>query len=137
MTTTPDPRPSVSVVGIESRVTGFRCATCGLPSLWASPRCASCGGRPEPTTFDGWGLVWSSTVVRVPVPGRTPPYSLAYVDLHDGPRILAHMVLDGEPRRTMPGTPVRVVRLDDAGDVLVEVVGAVPTGAVPTGAVPS
>jgi uncharacterized OB-fold protein len=29
-------------------------------------------------------------VVRVPVPGRTPPYALAYVDLDDGPRVLAH-----------------------------------------------
>jgi uncharacterized OB-fold protein len=52
--------------------------------------------------------------VRVPVPGRTPPYGLAYVDLDDGPRILAHA----------PGTPdvgarVRLAPKTPDGDLAV------------------
>lgn len=70
-------------------------------------------------------------MVRVPVPGRTPPYGLAYVDLDDGPRILAHVAddvadhgtVDGSPvERVAPGTRMRVSGSTDLGDVQVETV---------------
>lgn len=35
--------------------------------------------------------MWSATVVRIPVPGREPPYALAYLDLDDGPGVLTHL----------------------------------------------
>lgn len=53
-------------------------------------RCPVCGGTCDLAEFGPGGAVFAATVLRVPVPGRTPPYSLAYVDLDDGPRILAH-----------------------------------------------
>jgi uncharacterized OB-fold protein len=61
--------------------------------------------------------------VRVPVPGRTPPYGLAYVDLDDGPRLLAHVHQpddDGaDTARLAPGTRVSLIGATDVGDVLV------------------
>ena len=120
MTTIPDPRPVVADAPGGPAVAGARCSSCGHPSLWVSPRCQVCGGLPGPATFGPAGSVWSSTVVRVPVPGRTPPYALAYVDLDDGPRVLAHVA--GTTERLAPGTRVRVRGTTDDGDVLVEAV---------------
>lgn len=79
--------------------------------------------------FGPSGTVWSSTVVRVPVPGRTPPYGLAYVDLDNGPRVLAHVAdpgtdtgTDPGTERVPPGTRVTIVGETLDGDVLVAVV---------------
>ncbi len=123
MTTVPDPRPHVVALESGLRLAGTRCEDCGLPSLWDPPRCASCGGRLRPESFGPDGTVWSSTVVRVPVPGRTPPYALAYVDLDDGPRVLAHVVAPDAPaapmERLMPGVRVRLVTSTADGDVAV------------------
>jgi hypothetical protein len=61
--------------------------------------------------------VFAATVLRVPVPGRTPPYGLAYTDLDDGPRILAHV--DPPDRALSPGTRVRLIGTTPEGDPLV------------------
>jgi uncharacterized protein len=82
-----DPRPVVAAGGL---VEGRRCTACAEPSAFAWPACPACGGPVEPARFGPGGTVWSATVVRIPVAGRTPPYALAYVDLDDGPRVLAH-----------------------------------------------
>jgi uncharacterized OB-fold protein len=60
--------------------------------------------------------VWSATVVRVPVPGRTPPYVLAYVDLDEGPRVLAHVA--GTDATAPPiGSTVHVCGVGADGDL--------------------
>lgn len=69
--------------------------------------------------FGPGGIVWSSTVVRVPVPGRTPPYTVAYVDLDDGPRVLCHV--DGLTNRPPVGHRVRLCGTTADGDLLVEI----------------
>ena len=121
MSTTPDPRPRLGDRSGVPMVEGSRCGVCRHPSLWSPPRCARCGApRPERATFGPAGTVWSSTVVRVPVPGRTPPYGLAYVDVDDGPRLLAHVLAgDGVAARLAPGTRVVLRGTTDDGDVLV------------------
>lgn len=88
------------------------------------PRCPSCGEGPvTPTSFGPDGVVWTATVLRIPLPGRTPPIGLAYVDVDDGPRILAHVDgCDDEP--LTPGTRVRIAGYTSEGDPLV---AAVPT----------
>lgn len=68
--------------------------------------------------FGPEGTVWSSTVVRIPVPGRAPPYALVYVDLDDGPRVLAHH--DGADAAPI-GARVRLLEAAPDGDVRVEV----------------
>lgn len=119
MSTVPDPRPAVVDADRPGdRIAGSRCSACGHPSLWSSPRCQVCGGSTVAATFGPGGTVWSSTVVRVPVPGRTPPYTLAYVDLDDGPRVLAHV--GGTTERLAPGERVRLAGSTPDGDVRVE-----------------
>lgn len=78
-------------------VAGVRCQACAEPVAYAWPACPACGGPVVPAEFGPTGVVWSATVVRIPVAGRTPPYALAYVDLDDGPRLLAHVPGDAAP----------------------------------------
>lgn len=118
MTTTPDPRPTAVSVDGSHLLQGWRCRSCRLPLLWATPRCPGCGGSVEADTFGPGGTVWSSTVVRVPVPGRTPPYGMAYVDLDDGPRVLVHVA--GPAERVAVGSRVRLLPPGEQGDVTVE-----------------
>jgi uncharacterized OB-fold protein len=63
------------------------------------------------------GAVWSSTVVHIPVGRWKPPYAIAYVDLDDGPRVLAHL---GPAAVLPPGTRIRVRGGTESGDILVE-----------------
>lgn len=74
----------------------------------------------EPEEFALHGLVWSATVLRVPLPGREPPIALAYVDLDDGPRVLGHISTDGEERLTA-GTRVTGAGVSPDGDLSFEV----------------
>ena len=105
---------------VTTSVPGVRCVECGYPAAGERPRCPRCHGRVAPAGFGPAGTVWSSTVVRIPVPGREPPYALAYVDLDDGPRVLA--VTTGESRLPV-GARVTVTSVDDEGMVHVEPAG--------------
>jgi hypothetical protein len=120
---TVDPRPRVSQGGDGlRRVAGRRCSSCGAVAAFAWPRCPQCGGEVEHADFGPLGTVWSSTVVRIPVPGRTPPYALAYVDLDDGPRVLAHVAGPAEEPVAI-GSRIRLAPPSPDGDVVVEVLG--------------
>ena len=68
-------------------------------------------------TFGPKGTVFSSTVLRIPLPGRTPPFTLAYVDVDDGPRILAHV--DGSDEAPVPGSRVALSGWNEHGDPVV------------------
>ncbi len=70
-----------------------------------------------PDAFGPKGTVFSSTVLRVPVPGRTPPFTLAYVDMDDGPRILAHV--DGPDEVLVPGSQATLSGWTEQGDPVV------------------
>lgn len=115
--TAPDPRPSVVGRGRAARVLGARCSSCGRPSAFAVPRCPACRAVVSPEAFGPGGTVWSVTTIRIPVPGRTPPYSLAYIDLDDGPRVLAHVRGGGSVEI---GGRVQLVGLGAEGDIEVE-----------------
>jgi uncharacterized OB-fold protein len=99
----PDPRPRLE----GDRVAGVRCTACGYPSGVARPRCPVCAADVAAERFGPDGVVWSSTVVHIPLPGREGAYGLAYVDLLDGPRILAHT--DAAGGRLPIGTRVRIL----------------------------
>jgi uncharacterized protein len=118
-----DPRPRVSArADGGATVEGRRCRSCQEVVAFAWPACPACGGAVDPASFGPLGTVWSATVVRIPVPGRTPPYALAYVDLDEGPRVLAHVVgPDGAVRPAPIGSRVRLLPASADGDLLVEV----------------
>jgi uncharacterized protein len=81
-----DSRP----VFASGRVHGTRCDGCRYPSPQRElPWCPVCYSTVSAASFAATGTVWSSTVVGIPVGKRKPPYALAYVDLDDGPRVLA------------------------------------------------
>ena len=98
------------------RVLGQRCIRCGDVTVQDCKRCPTCSGEIEPASFGPEGTVWASTTVRIPIPGRTPPYRLAYVDLDEGPRVLAHV--PGEDLvPLMVGSRVAVVSMSPEGDL--------------------
>lgn len=106
-----DPRPVVN----GDKVVGARCAVCGYPTAPAAPWCPACQGRDQKAAeFGPGGTVWSSTQVQIPVGRWQPPYTVAYVDLDDGPRVLAHL-----PAPVRGGTRVRVVSGEE-GNLLME-----------------
>jgi uncharacterized protein len=118
-----DPRPEIRCTSDgDWVVVGRRCCTCAETVAYTWPRCPACASEVEPADFGPLGTVWSSTVVRIAVPGHTPPYSLAYVDLEGGPRVLAHVAgwTSGEPA-PIDGR-VQLTGVSDAGDLQVEVV---------------
>lgn len=113
---TADPRPRiVADEGGVARVAGLRCARCGYPLAVEAPWCPDCRGPLGEATFGPGGVVWAHTTLHISVAGRAPGYTLAYVDLDDGPRILAHV----EGGRPAVGSRVRVAGTTAEGDPLV------------------
>lgn len=106
-----DPRPVVD----GQQVLGSVCGTCGQTSAWRRQRCERCLGVPTPELFGPGGSVWSSATIHLRVGHRTPPFTLAYVDLDDGPRVLARLRPDVE---LACGALVQITGVDE-GDVIV------------------
>ena len=131
MSTTPDPRPraarraadATTGTSTGTRLVGASCDACGLHSLSQADRCPSCRSPMRPAEFGPDGTVWSSTVVRIPVPGRTPPYTLAYLDLDDGPRVLCRV--EHVDHRVPVGTVLRLSGTTDDGDVAARLVDTI------------
>lgn len=115
-----DPRLPITVRGRKAVLDASWCIDCDLVTILRSYRCARCGGELAPTTISGEGKLWSWTVVRIPVVDRQPPYTLGYVDLKDGPRLLCHMVdgdgRGGEVRGLGIGDAATIVGVNDLGD---------------------
>ncbi|WP_419920014.1 Zn-ribbon domain-containing OB-fold protein [Candidatus Poriferisocius sp.] len=113
-----DPRPELVVRDGLILLRGSRCGNCRYPMVTAPPRCPVCGhDSMEPAAFGPGGTVFSSTVLRIPVPGRTPPFTLAYVDMDSGPRILAHV--NGPDTSLVPGSRVTLSGWNEHGDPVV------------------
>lgn len=112
----PDPRPQVRVDDDVVTLPASTCTECGYVVAGACPACARCGADTAPSAAGPQGRVWASTVVRIPVPGRAPPYGLAYVDLDDGPRVLAHT--PGDVALAV-GSTVALAPPSEAGDLTV------------------
>ncbi len=107
-----DPRPVVQ----GNKVLGARCGACGYPSAPPAPWCPVCQKREQqPADFGPLGTVWASTLVQIPVGRWTPPYAMAYIDLDEGPRVIAHLQ---DARIEKPGTRVRIIGGEE-GDLLV------------------
>jgi len=116
MSTMPDPRPRVRAD--YRTIEGQFCPSCRWRTFSSVGHCAQCGTPMVATEFGPAGTVWSSTVVRVPVPGRVPPYAVGYVDFDNGPRVLCH--LDAIETRPPVGARVAICGSTADGDVLVE-----------------
>ncbi len=110
-----DPRPHLAS-GQIPRILGARCGACGYPTFHKLLRCPLCGSTMLDAQFGPGATVFSSTIVRIPIPGHEPPYALAYVDLDEGPRILTHIT--DHDRVLAPGERVMLVGETPQGDPL-------------------
>lgn len=113
-----DPRPEIRQTQDGAVVVGARCDACGHPSFGRGPRCPACRREISPKSFGPGGVVWAATVIHISIADRQVPYQVAYVDLDDGPRVLAHLAAG--PRRAAAGTRVELVGSTDEGDPLAE-----------------
>ena len=98
-------------------VAGFRCSAC----TFATPdqdalACAKCGSEVQAAQFGPAGTVWSITEVLVS--SRPSSYVLAFVDLTEGPRILAEVT----DRAIGIGAGVELIGYTETGDPAVRAV---------------
>ncbi len=128
----PDPRPQLVERDGQVLLAGGRCRACRYPTRYVVPRCPVCGEESDPADMGPGGTVFSATVLRIAVPGRRPPMVLAYVDVDDGPRILAHV--DHGDQAPAPWARVRLIGQTPAGDPLVREEPAAASPAGPRGA---
>ncbi len=112
-----DPRPVVVAEGASHLLAGARCDACGHALVRMLPRCPRCGATVSVTRFGPEGEIWAVTVLHVAPAGRHAPYTLAYVDLDDGPRLLAHVT-----GPTAIGSRVRLTASTADGDPAVEAI---------------
>jgi uncharacterized OB-fold protein len=70
-----------------------RCDACAHVYFPPRPFCPACGGR-KVSVFraSGKGKLYSYVIHHRPVPGFTPPYSIAVVELEEGPRMMTNIV---------------------------------------------
>jgi uncharacterized OB-fold protein len=110
---TPQPQPDPDTREFWESLRGgtlgiCRCVECGL---WMHPpleRCRSCAGAVSVQPVAGDGTVVSFIVVRQPtVPGRTPPYVVATVELTEQRGLHLVAILDTDPSRVAVGAAVR------------------------------
>jgi len=99
----------------EYGVRGYRCPKGCAASASYVARCPRCGATTDQVVFPGHGTVWSTTVLRIPNGEFPADRTIAYVDLHEGPRVLCEMQetpVIGQAARIsgvgIAGTPVAV-----------------------------
>ncbi|MQY02909.1 Zn-ribbon domain-containing OB-fold protein [Actinomadura macrotermitis] len=86
-----------------------RCGDCGRFVHFPAPACPFCGSAELPyERVGGDGVVHTFSVVhRAFLPGFTPPYVVAWVDLPEGARVFGD-VTGCPPEQVRIGMPVRV-----------------------------
>ena len=102
------------------------CATCGRDFFPARSYCIQCGegGQIAERRIRGEGVIYASTIARVPSPvGLKPPYAYGYVNLDAAKLRVFALFTSIAPEQLRPGTRVEMVtaplRKDSDGNELV------------------
>lgn len=70
-----------------------RCDACAHVYFPPRPFCPKCAGRAVSWfAASGRGILYSYVIHHRPVPGFTPPYSIAVVELEEGPRMMTNII---------------------------------------------
>jgi len=72
----------------DGRFLTRKCTECGEPHWYPRPHCPFCGGGTEWMELSGQGTIHSYSVSR----RAEPPYTIAYVELAEGPIMLTNLV---------------------------------------------
>lgn len=86
--------------GAVAMASQWRCRACGdafRPSRTFCPACGSDAIEHEPLASRGKLFTWTTIAIGGVSPLGQPPYVLGFIDLDDGPRVLA--LLDVAPDR--------------------------------------
>ena len=85
------------------------CAACGHWQFYPRPFCTACGAdSPAWEAASGRGTIASFSVVRRALsPAYEAPYTVALVDLAEGPRMMS-VIVDCEPEAVQVGASVSV-----------------------------
>ena len=92
-----------------------RCDDCSKVYFPPRPFCPVCASRKVSVTkASGKGVLYSYVIHHRPVPGFTPPYAIAVVQLAEGPRIVAAAawrtwIMKLHPPTAVPSTQVGVM----------------------------
>jgi uncharacterized protein len=94
-----------------------RCDACGRTYFPPRPFCPTCASR-SVTVFaaSGKAILYSYVIHHRPVPGFTPPYAIAVVELAEGPRMMTNIIDCPQTPEALPlDMPLEVVfeKLDD------------------------
>jgi uncharacterized OB-fold protein len=97
----------------QQRLVIQHCRACSHYQFYPRNFCLACeSGEVEWVAATGTGVVYSMTVIRVPVlPDLPPPYVVALIQLTEGPRLLSNIA--GGPCQI--GDAVRVTWRERAG----------------------
>lgn len=83
-----DVRETIATMDTDGQIVGSRCADCGLTAFPASRVCRRCLSPNQlQQALADHGTLYSYSTVHV-ASGREVPYSIGYIDLADGLRIL-------------------------------------------------
>ncbi len=95
-----------------------RCTSCGHHQYYPRPICLACQATDLALVeASGRGRLYSFTVVHRSVnPRFQAPYTVALVDLEEGPRLLTHLI-DSQPDETRCDAPVRLAWLERGEDM--------------------
>jgi len=97
--------------GAKPALLGNYCKKCGRVFFPKRELCPDCfdEGDMMPKQLDSRGIIYSSTVVRIPSPaGLKPIYAYGYVDIPTD-KIRLHTLLEGiDPASVAPGTEVEL-----------------------------
>ncbi len=70
-----------------------KCDSCRHIYFPPQPFCPKCASRSVSVfTASGKGKLYSYVISHIPAPGFTPPYSIAVVELEEGPRLMTNIV---------------------------------------------
>ncbi len=88
-----------------------RCEECSKVYFPPRPFCPVCASRKVSVTkASGKGILYSYVIHHRPVPGFTPPYAIAVVELAEGPRMMTNIVnCPQTPEALVLDMPVEVV----------------------------
>jgi uncharacterized OB-fold protein len=95
----------------ESKLLLQKCDDCSKTYFPPRPFCPVCASRNVSITqASGKGFLYSYVIHHRPVPGFTPPYAIAVVELAEGPRMMTNIVeCEQTPEALVLDMPLEVV----------------------------